>query len=558
MEPWNGMPGRLQVALAQRRRLLPAVAGGCLAVAVIGGAAAQGGAQGQAQDQGQNQPRNDRMQSVQGENLTQKAQREAQVQLPSLHPIVDKVMPAVVNVSVVMRSGTLTSDTGDDSGPDASPGFPGGPGMQNSPLDQFMRRFFGEPGPGRGQGPDQDQGPPGQGGGRHLALGSGFIIDPQGYVVTNNHVVSQATSVNVVFQDNTRHPAKVIGRDPKTDLALLKIDTNQPLPYLQWGDSDQSQVGDWVMAVGNPFGLGGSVTAGIISARGRDIQSGPYDDFLQTDAPINRGNSGGPTFNMSAEVIGINTAIYSPSGGSVGIGFAIPSSLAKPVVEQLREHGKVDRGWLGVQIQEVTPEIARSLGLPNAHGALVANVTPNSPAAKAGLRQGDVIEAVDGRPVERPRDLSLAVAESPIGKPLSLTVWRQGKEMTLQPVIAALPQNLEMTSNDQGQGQGQGSSTQNESAAGLQFAPLTQRLRRQLQVDGQTKGVVVVAVAPDSPAAGSIQPGDVIQSIDQQPVNSPADAASKLDNAAKSGKKDVLILLNRQGNDEYVGVTLST
>ena len=236
---------------------------------------------------------------------------------------------------------------------------------------------------------------------------------PSGHVVTNNHVVGDAGKVEVTLQDGSKYPAKIIGRDPKTDLAVLKINADKPLPYVQFGDSSAAQVGDWVMAVGNPFGLGGTVTTGIISARGRDIHSGPFDDFLQIDAPINRGNSGGPTFNLEGQVIGINTAIYSPNGGSVGIGFAVPSNVAKNIVAQLEEHGKVSRGWLGVQIQEVTPAIAASLGLPHEAGALVAVVTPNSPAAKAGLKQGDVILSFDGNEIGKLRDLPRLVAATP-------------------------------------------------------------------------------------------------------------------------------------------------
>jgi serine protease Do len=368
-------------------------------------------------------------------------------------------------------------------------------------------------------------------------------------------VVEQAATVTIVFQDNSKHTAKIVGRDAKTDLALVKVDSKEPLPFVEWGDSDQSQVGDWVMAVGNPFGLGGSVTAGIISARGRDIQSGPYDDFLQIDAPINRGNSGGPTFNMSGEVIGINTAIYSPTGGSVGIGFAIPANLAKPVIQQIKEHGKVDRGWLGVQIQGVTPEIAKGLGLPKEHGALVADVTRDSPAAKAGIKQGDVIEKFNGHDIDRPRDLSIAVAETQIGKPADVTVFRGGKEQTVQATIGEMPQNLEVASNrPQRRSEGQGT-TQQESALGMQFAPLTSQMRRRLDLPNDAQGVVVTRVAPDSPAAGDIQPGDIIQAIDQQPVTEPGDVATRLENAGKS-KKNVLILINRQGTSEYVGLEL--
>ncbi|HTZ80061.1 MAG TPA: trypsin-like peptidase domain-containing protein, partial [Stellaceae bacterium] len=252
--------------------------------------------------------------------------------MPSLSPLVKKVLPAVVNISVVEKSSDQVESDNQEQGP--FPDFP-----QNSPFDQFLRRFFQDQ---QGLG-DNTPAPHTQ----QMALGSGFIIDPSGYVVTNNHVVQGASKVTVIFQDGTRHPAKIIGRDPKTDLALIKISVDHPLPYVSWGNSTSEQVGDWVVAVGNPFGLGGTVSAGIVSARGRDIHSGPYDDFLQIDAPINRGNSGGPTFNLEGQVIGINTAIYSPNGGSVGIGFAIPSNLAKPVIDQLREHGKVSRGWLG-------------------------------------------------------------------------------------------------------------------------------------------------------------------------------------------------------------------
>ena len=322
------------------------------------------------------------------------------VQLPTLAPLVKKVLPAVVNVSVQMKAGgpqadedqdqNQEQDQGQDQGQDQDQdkGPQAGPqqGLPQSPFDEFLRRFFHE-GPG---------GAPMNPRAQRMALGSGFIIDPSGYIVTNNHVVENGDKVTVIFQDDSKHTAKVVGRDDKTDLALLKIDAPKPLPYVEWGDSNAVQVGDWVLAVGNPFGLGGTVSSGIVSARGRDIHEGPYDDFLQIDASINRGNSGGPTFNLDGRVIGINTAIYSPNGGSVGIGFAIPSSLAKPVIEQLKEHGKVERGWLGVQIQEVTPELAKSLGLPKPEGALVADVTPGGPAQKIGIKQGDVILSYRG------------------------------------------------------------------------------------------------------------------------------------------------------------------
>src|ERR1051325_3008620 len=319
----------------------------------------------------------------------------------SFAPLVKKVLPAVVNISVTEKSDIqgLAERLPEQ--------------FRGSPFDDFLRRFFEQPGRERQVMPRPfRRGPDERGSGRGIALGSGFIIDPAGYVVTNNHVVGEAAKVEVTLQDNSKYTARIIGRDSRTDIAVLQIKADKPLPYVSFGDSNVAQIGDWVIAVGNPFGLGGSVTTGIISARGRDIHAGQFDDFLQIDAPINRGNSGGPTFNLSGEVIGINTAIYSPNGGSVGIGFATPSNLAKPVIDQLREHGKVSRGWLGVQIQEGTPAIAKSLGLPNDHGALVADVTKDSPAEKAGIRQGDVIESFNGHEVTKLRDLPITVAET--------------------------------------------------------------------------------------------------------------------------------------------------
>ena len=301
------------------------------------------------------------------------------------------------------------------------------------------------------------------------------------------------------------------------------------------------------MAVGNPFGLGGTVTAGIISARGRNIESGPYDDFLQIDAPINRGDSGGPTFNMGGEVIGINTAILSPSGGSIGIGFAIPSSIAKPVIDQLRAHGKVDRGWLGVQIQPLTPQIAKSFGRQEPQGALVAAVTRDSPAAKAGVRQGDIVLSFAGKRIDEPRNLSLAVATAPIGKEAALTVWRDGKELELHPVIALMPKGGE---NARGEQPPQEPSTPR--ALGLRFAPLTDDARQEFDIPHDIQGVVVADVAPDSPAANEIQPGDVIELVNQRPVRAPTEAAQALEAAAKSANKNILVLINRGGTNQYV------
>ena len=484
---------------------------------------------------------------------TQQVQSQTAVPLQSLSPIVERVMPAVVNISVTMKNDAADDESAQDQSDE--PGAPV-PGFPQSPFDEFLKRFFDQQGMGgfpNGM-PQQHH----QQMGKRIALGSGFIIDPSGYVVTNNHVVGEAQDVTVVFQDNSKHKAKIVGRDEKTDLALLKIDAPKPLPYVTWGDSDNAKVGDWIMAVGNPFGLGGSVTAGIVSARGRDIHSGPFDDFLQLDAPINRGNSGGPTFNMSGQVIGINTAIYSPSGGSVGIGFAIPSNLAKQVVAQLREHGKVERGWLGVQVQEVTPEIAAGLGLDKADpkGALVAVVQPNSPAAKAGVRPGDVIVGYDGKPVDKLRDLPRLVAETPAGKQAEITVWRDKHQEKLQTTIAELAgQDKQMASA--GDEQSAPAKPEKAAALGVQLAPLDGQVRQRLHLGKDVKGVVVAGVKDQSPAAElGIQPGDVIMSINNKAVATPKQAAEALDAVQASNDKNVLLLLNRRGVTQFVGLSL--
>jgi serine protease Do len=486
--------------------------------------------------------------------------------LPSFSPLVKKVMPAVVNISANIKPGADTSDDQDqdsldngggdddqdqDQGPDVGPqqrGFP------QSPFDEMLRRFFeqqGRGGQGQGQAPRSTE--------HSVALGSGFIIDPTGYVVTNNHVVQNADKVTVIFQDASEHTAKIIGRDTKTDLALLKIDAPKPLPYVSWGKSENEQVGDWVLAVGNPFGLGGSVSPGFVSARGRDIHAGPYDDFLQIDASINRGNSGGPTFNLNGEVVGINTAIYSPNGGSVGIGFAIPSDLAKPVIDQLREHGKVDRGWLGVQIQQVTPEIAKSLGLPKEEGALVADVTAGGPAAKAGFQQGDVILSFNGHDINKVRDLPIVVAETPVGQAAKVHVWRKSGETDLSATIAQMPDNPQVALNTHGGNQnGTATPSENSTAMGLHLSPLNSDLRQRLHIGKDVKGVVVTSVADNSPLADlGLQRGDVIESVNQKATTSPQEVASALSDAKNAkGNQNVLILLNRNGVNQYVALSL--
>ena len=468
----------------------------------------------------------------------------ALIQQQSFAPLVKKVLPAVVNISVVEKP---EADQMADQ-PELAPM----PDFPNSPFNQFLRRFFEQPGPD-GQHHFFPQVPGGEA--KRIALGSGFIIDPSGYVVTNNHVVGNAEKVQVILQDNTKYVAKIVGRDPKTDLAVLKIKADKPLPYVTFGDSSAAQVGDWVMAVGNPFGLGGTVTTGIISARGRDIHEGPFDDFLQIDAPINRGNSGGPTFNLSGQVVGINTAIYSPNGGSVGIGFAIPSNVAKPIIAALEAHGKVERGWLGVQIQEVTPAIAASLGLKSEHGALVAVVRPDSPGARAGLKQGDVILSFDGKAVGQLRDLPRLVAAQPPDSRATLSVWRNGERKELDAVLGELPSNEKMASAS-GERQ-QGEEAAPEHALGMHFAALTNRIRHELQLPKNVHGVVVTRVDNGSAAdEAGLSRGDVLVAINQQPVHDAEEAARKLREVAKSPKKSALLLLNRHGMTEYVGITL--
>lgn len=349
---------------------------------------------------------------------------------PSFAPIVQEVMPAVVNVSAVQRVSKAAVDR-EEMRSDRAEDRVALSGIPPSVLDELLRRFL----DGRRHKDEPDPKV------ASIALGSGFIIDPSGYVVTDDHVVENAEAVTVVVQDATEYSARIVGRDPLTDIALLKIEGARPLPNVRWGDSDAARVGDWVLAIGSPFGLDNTVSSGIISGRGRDIHAGPYDDFLQIDAAMNRGNSGGPTFDLKGNVIGINTAIYSPNGGSVGIGFAIPANRARPVIDQLKEHGKVARGWLGVQIQPVTAEVARNIGLANPAGALVAKVGAGSPAAAAGFEQGDVILSINGQEIKRVHDLPLVIAEMPIGRMAAVTVWRRNAAMTLRPVIGEMPVN---------------------------------------------------------------------------------------------------------------------
>ena len=444
----------------------------------------------------------------------------------SLADLAEKVTPAVVNISTTQNV---------ERGQQRQSPFP--PGSQ---FEDFFKRFFDQ------QSFEDSQNRPS----KTTALGSGFIIDASGYVVTNDHVVGKADKIDVTLTDGRKFDAKLVGRDEKTDLALLKIDAEKALPFVTFGNSDKARVGDSVMAVGNPFGLGGTVTSGIISARQRDIHAGPYDNFLQIDASINRGNSGGPAFNMNGEVIGVNSAIYSPTGGSVGIGFAIPSSTAKTVIGELREHGKVERGWLGVQIQEVTPEIASGLGLDAAKGALVAAVTPDSPAAKAGLKQGDVILSVDGQNVDRLKDLTFHVAGRKAGDKVSMSVWRDGKKREMQASIAGMPAQVAQAGESP-------AASEKTGALGLALAPITPESRQRLGLDDETKGVVVTAVRPDSAAGqAGLRQGDVVVAVNQAAVTAPRQVSEQVDKARKDGRSTILVLIARGGTQQYVALPL--
>jgi len=452
---------------------------------------------------------------------------EARAAVPGVDfsELAERVLPAVVNVSTTQK--VAQASFGDD--------FPRG-----TPFDEFFRQFR-----------DQRRFGGNDGGGREVertALGSGFIIDKSGYVVTNNHVAGDATDIKVTLQDGTTLPATLVGRDEKTDLALLKVESDKDLPFVNFAGGDEIKVGRAVMAVGNPFGLGGTVTAGIVSARGRDIHSGPFDDYIQTDAAINRGNSGGPLFDMEGNVIGINTAIFSPSGGSVGIGFAIPATLAQPILEQIRDHGQVSRGWLGVAIQPVTDEIAEGLGLSGTKGALVSSVTEGSPAEKGGLEAGDVITSVGGKSVEQFRDVARLVAGVDPGTSTDVGIVRGGETKTLSVAVGSSPDTQAVAATDDGE-----SATP---SLGLALGPITPDVAEDLDLAPTTRGAVVMQVEPGSPAdEQGLRPGDVILKVGKAAVSGPGEAVKLLD-AAKKDKKPVLVQIQREGSQRFVALSV--
>jgi serine protease Do len=452
--------------------------------------------------------------------------------VPSFADMVERVKPAVVSVRAKGGDAKEAQASGDRQvGPNFNlPKF----GLPDDhPFQEFFKRFRGEGGQDN-EAPRFGRPSPRQG----ISQGSGFFISADGYLVTNNHVIDKSSEVEVLMDDGRTLPAKIVGTDPKTDLALLKVEEGGPFKYVELA-SEAPRIGDWVLAVGNPFGLGGTVTAGIVSASARDIGAGPYDDFLQIDAPVNRGNSGGPTFNQKGQVVGVNTAIASPSGGNVGIAFAIPSETVRNVVTQLREKGTVERGYLGVHIQLVSKDIAASVGLERSEGAIVVQVEEGGPAAKAGIRTGDVVVSVNGNPVKDARDLSRMVASLGVGSTANLQVWRDGKRHEMAVTIARMS-GTSTAAADTKQGTEMGN-------LGLSLAP----------AGNDKTGVSVVGVEPGSPAAETgIGTGDVIKEVAGQPIRTPADVRSALEASRKDGKKSVLFLVESKGNTRFVAVQI--
>ena len=454
--------------------------------------------------------------------VAQAAAVDARAAPDSFADLAEKVSPAVVNI-------TTSTTVATDSAP--LPRFPEG-----SPFDEFFRDF-GRPGP---RGPAQ----------RSQAQGSGFVISEDGYIVTNNHVIEGADEIEIEFYSGRRLKAEVVGTDPNTDIALLKVDSDDPLPFVPFGDSDEVRVGDWVMAMGNPLGQGFSVSAGIVSARNREL-SGTYDDYIQTDAAINRGNSGGPLFNMSGEVIGVNTAILSPNGGSIGIGFAMSSEVVTDVVAQLREFGETRRGWLGVRIQDVTDDVAEAIGLDGARGALVTDV-PEGPAMEAGIRQGDVIVSFDGVEVANTRELVRRVAGTAVGKEVPVIVFRDGATQTLR---------ITLGRREEAQGAIPAAQPAPEPTEarilGMTVTTLTPEIAEGLGLSGNVAGLAVTAVDEASEAFDKgIRTGDVITEAGQQPVAAPADLEARIAEAKEAGRKSLLLLVRRGGDPRFVALSV--
>jgi len=454
--------------------------------------------------------------------------------------VAERVIDAVVNISTSQNVGSRGT---------AMPKLPPG-----SPFEEFFDEFFKKNHPGESPGGNREPR-------RVNSLGSGFIIDPSGLVVTNNHVISDADEISVILNDGTRLKATLVGTDKKTDLALLRVkpDPKKPLKFVKFGDSDKLRLGEWVVAIGNPFSLGGTVTAGIVSARNRDINSGPYDNYIQTDAAINRGNSGGPLFNLDGEVVGINTAIISPTGGSIGIGFSVPSKTAMPVIDQLRQFGETRRGWLGVKIQPVTEEIAETLNVHPARGALVAGVDDRGPAKPGGIEPGDVIIKFDGQDIKEMHELPRVVADTPVDKVVEVVVLRKGQEITksikvgrledTDRLAAATPDKKDAPPQDK---------TVVQKALGLNLADMNDDLRKRYKIKDTVRGVVITGVDSGSPAAEKrLSPGDVVVEVAQEEVKSAADLQQRIDKLKKEGRKNVLVLVSSaEGELRFIALGL--
>ena len=431
---------------------------------------------------------------------------EAGAQFPSFADLAEKLTPSVVNISSFSQSETEN-------------------GEGNTPLSE--------------------------------SLGSGFIIDGNGYIITNNHVVDKAESISITLSDNTKTEARVIGKDPKTDLALIKIETKRPLNAVKFGDSDKIRVGDWVLAIGNPFGLGSSVTAGIVSAKSRDIESGPYDSFIQTDASINQGNSGGPMFNLQGEVIGISSAIFSTTGASQGVGFAIPANLAGWVISQLKEHGEVKRGWIGIKIQPNTPEIADSLGISANQGVVVSGVTEQGPAQKAGLQAGDIVLSFNRQPIDNTKNLSRLIAETKIGTPAPIEIWRSGQKQTLTVPIELMPEETPLsaakeTASDAAETPDNGESL---NIIGFTVKEISPELAERYKLAPSTSGVVVTDILPNSDASRKgIKIGDIIVKIDKRNIIGESAFHEYVNDARRENNRPVLLAI--QGQEALVAVKL--
>ena len=470
--------------------------------------------------------------------LVMKISLVSSIEKADFSEMADELIPSVVSVSVIISRETINQPR--------APQFPPG-----SPFEDFFKDFF------ERRGIPRQNTPPQRPRRNETAQGSGFIIDDSGLIVTNNHVIAGASSITVVLYDGKSLQAKLIGADAKTDLALLKVKTDIKLKAVSWGNSDEVKVGNWAMAIGNPFGLVNTVTVGIVSARARDINAGPFDDFIQTDASINRGNSGGPLFNLKGEVIGVNTAIYSPSGGSVGIGFAIPSALAENIVEQLEEYGRTIRGWLGVRIQTVTEDLASSLGLDRPYGALVASVIPNSPAEKAGIKPGDVILDFNGSEVTEMRKLPRLVAETKVNSKSNVTIWRNEKKKSLKVVIAEMKEEEKEVKESKEKTDSEMLKSDYFEQLGITLSSITQDVRMRQNIPESVSGLLVTKVEQNTDAEiKGIRPGDIIQQINQVSIND-INAFRKIINSLKGSKKGVLLLVNRQGNINFVALKLN-